>query len=361
MILHISTSSSWRGGEQQVAYLASGLLDLGTKQVVLCPKGSSLATRLLEQDIPVTTFDDRGFLGLTLARKIYALCKKGKFTHIHCHDSHAHTSALQFIQLSGKNIPLIVSRRVAFPISKNPFSKWKYNHPAVKQIICVSNIVKEITTLTISNSSKISVIYDGIDVEKYHGKPEERKLFKALGLEESTFLIGNLSALSKSKDFPTFLHIASRVCAEVPKAQFIIAGEGPEKAKIEKIIRSLKLEGKIHLLGFRSDVVEVMQSLDLFLFTSTIEGLGTIVLEAFAAGVPVVATMAGGIPELVDDEHTGLLAAPGDVAALTTAVLRLIKQPEVRTQLTSAASEKVKAFSYQETAAQTLAVYQKIR
>ncbi len=358
-ILHVSTPTSWRGGEQQVAFLASGLHSLSIDQVVLCPIDSALSVRLLDQDIPVTTFETKGFLGINLAKKISELSKAAEFTHIHCHDSHAHTAAIMYNQFLGKTIPVIVSRRVAFPISKSPLSNWKYNHPSVKHIICVSEIVREITAPKISDTSILSVIYDGIDIEKYSKKSPQKKLFTELGLEKNTILIGNLSALSKSKDFPTYLSVASDVCKKFPTAKFIIAGDGPEKSTIEKLIQKLNLQEKVFLLGFREDVVDVLQSLDIFLFTSTIEGLGTVVLEAFAAGVPVVATRAGGIPEMVEDEVTGLLAETGDAEALAKAVLSLIESPELRENLTYASLEKVKSFTYQETAAQTLEIYEK--
>ncbi len=356
-VLHVSTPSNWRGGEQQVAYLTSGLHIIGIRQVALCPEGSALATRLMEEGIAVATFTSRGFLGLKLSSRIAALCNKGNFTHIHCHDSHAHTAAVIATKLIKREISIIVSRRVAFPVSRNMLSRWKYNHPAVKQIICVSQVVKQITLPSIADDTKVCVIYDGIDIEKYKQKPVERILITELGFEKDTILIGNLSALSKTKDFPTFLKVAKRICSAVPKARFVIAGEGPEKNKIQKTIKDLKLEDRVYLLGFRTDVEVVMQSLDIFLFTSIIEGLGTIVLEAFAAGVAVITTRAGGIPELVEDQQTGLLAEPGDIDTLTAAVLHFIKHPLERKKLADRAKDHVLQFTYQETAMKTAAIY----
>lgn len=113
------------------------------------------------------------------------------------------------------------------------------------------------------------------------------------------------------------------------------------------MISDLKLNANVHMLGFRDDIVEVMQSLDIFLITSVTEGLGTIVLEAFAAGVPVVATRAGGIPEMVEDGITGLLAPIGDADALAAATMRILDDPGLgKTTGPQYPSQKVQEFWY---------------
>jgi glycosyltransferase involved in cell wall biosynthesis len=103
-----------------------------------------------------------------------------------------------------------------------------------------------------------------------------------------------------------------------------------------------------------------MKSLDLFLITSKTEGLGTIVLEAFAGKVPVVATAAGGIPELVEHEVTGLLSPVGDDVSLSHAVIRVLRDAGLRETLTAAAARKAESFSFRMTAMKTLDVYREV-
>jgi len=172
--------------------------------------------------------------------------------------------------------------------------------------------------------------------------------------------VGNLSALADHKDYPTFLRTAATVVSSRPDVHFIIAGEGPEEKNIRQMITDLQLSDHVHLLGFRKDVVQVMQSLDVFLITSVTEGLGTIVLEAFAAGVPVVATNAGGIPEMVTDQVTGLLAPIGDANALATSVLRLLTDKSLSHTLSQNAKQRVEQFSYKITGAKTLSIYEAV-
>ena len=356
-ILHVSTPATWRGGEQQVAYLAIALQQLHIDQVILSPEGSVLGARMMEAGIPVASFTTRGFLDLSLARKIYDLCKGKHFDIIHCHDSHAHSAAVVTAAHYGISTPIVVSRRVDFPVSYNPLSRWKYNHPSVKKIICVSDTIRTITASAIKDLSKLAVVYSGIDLSKYSNSASGRILISELGLPVNTKIVGNLSALADHKDYPTYLRTAAAVITADPTIHFIIAGQGPEEKRIRKMISALRLESHVHMLGFRNDIVEVMKSLDLFLITSRTEGLGTIVLEAFAAGVPVVATRAGGIPEMVEDTVTGILAEPGDTESLKNATLRVLTDPLLKNTFVQNALARVQDFSYQATAEKTLEIY----
>jgi glycosyltransferase involved in cell wall biosynthesis len=359
-ILHVSTPADWRGGEQQVAYLAIALQSMGIEQVVLCPQGSVLATRMIEASVPVATFDKRGFMNMLVARKIFRLSKVKSFAIIHCHDAHAHSAAVVAAVHYGVKSPVIVSRRVDFPVSSNPLSRWKYNHPSVRRILCVSQAISDITAPAIKDVSKLTVVHSGIDLQKYMPGSRNRKLIHELGLDASSRIVGNLSALADHKDYPTFIRTAEKVIHADPLIHFIIAGKGREEKRIKKLINDLKLNMNVHMLGFRDDIIEVMQSLDVFLITSATEGLGTIVLDAFAAGVPVVATRAGGIPEMVEDGVTGLLAPVGDADALATATLRILNQPDLGKALANDAFQKVQEFSYQTTAEKTLMIYRSI-
>jgi L-malate glycosyltransferase len=357
IILHVSTPASWRGGEQQVANLATILQQQNIEQVLLCPAGSALATRMMKVSVPVATFASRGILNLKVALRIKALCTNQHFDIIHCHDAHAHTAAVLCAAFLGNKVPIIVSRRVYFPVSGSPLSKWKYNHSSICRIICVSNAVMEMTSPSIKNKSVLCVVHSGIDPAKYLRKFPNRKLVTELKLSPSAKIVGCLGALDRHKDYPTFLRAAASMLKKDPALHFIIAGKGDEERNIHKLIGELNLRDHVHLLGFREDVADVLQSLDLFMITTVAEGLGTIILEAFAAGIPVVATRIGGIPEMVEDGVTGLLAEPRDAESFSTAALRILHNPEFTKQLTDNALARVEDFSFEATAQKTLDIY----
>jgi glycosyltransferase involved in cell wall biosynthesis len=359
-VLHVSTPVTWRGGEQQAAYLALALHSEGVEEAVLTPKGSALFSRLESSGVDLHTFSSRGLAGIGLALRIAALCRQEGFDLIHVHDSHAHSAAVMAAVIAGCSVPVIVSRRVDFAVSPSLFSRFKYNHPSVRKIICVSHMIREITLPSIRHREKLCVVHSGIDHERYRSVQRDPSFRAELGLPADAILVGNLSALADHKDYPTFLQTARRVLQQKPDVHFIIAGSGPEEDAIRKQIASLGLQANIHLIGFQKDVARVMKSLDVFLITSSTEGLGTIVLEAFSAGVPVVATAAGGIPELVQHDHTGLSAPVRDDSMLADEVLLLLNNTQLRERLVRQALEKAEHFSFRATAAKTLQVYREV-
>ncbi len=359
-VLHVSTPASWRGGEQQVAYLATALRDLNVEQRVLTPYDSELSARLAKAGVRCIHFGKRGFLDTGLAQAIRKACRDENISLIHAHDSRAHSGAVMAAALFGNKVPVVVSRRVDFPVSPNPFSRWKYNHPSVKRFLCVSDMIRQITAKDIREPRKLVVVYSGTDTTKYAGRSHRDLLRRELGIAPSSRIIGNLSALADHKDYPTFLRTARLLLDAGLDAHFVIAGKGPEEEKIRQLIAGMQLQERVHLLGFRKDVEEVMLSLDLFLMTSSTEGLGTIIIDAFAAAVPVVATRAGGIPEAITDGVNGLLCPVGDAEALKEAVLRIFGNPDLARRLIGNALERAGEFSFRATAQKTLAIYREV-
>jgi glycosyltransferase involved in cell wall biosynthesis len=147
----------------------------------------------------------------------------------------------------------------------------------------------------------------------------------------------------------------------MPEARFLILGEGELRAALEQQIRHLHLAQHVVLAGFRTDVLGVLKGLDLFAMSSVTEGLGTSLLDAMAAGRPIVATTAGGIPEVVADGETGVLVPPRDSRALAAATLDLLRHEERRRRMAAAGLERVRAhFSVDRMVEETLAVYARL-
>lgn len=359
-VLHLSTPTGWRGGEQQVAYLAKALQDLGVNNFILCPSGSMLMERMKSGSIKMLQYRSAGLFRLSLAYRLRKACSENHISLIHAHDSHAHTATVLSAAFFGNTTPVVVSRRVDFRVSSTPFSRWKYNHSSVKRIICVSQAILELTAPSLSDPSRLRVVHSGIDLSRYEGEIKGPTVKNEFGIGQHCILAGNLSALADHKDYPTWLKAAHILAGRHPQLYFIIAGKGPEEEAIRSFISQNNLDERIRLIGFRNDIPSVMRSLDIFLMSSKTEGLGTILIEAMAAGVPVVATGAGGIPELVEDGVTGLMAAPGDSEGLANAVSRLIEDPALRGKIKNNAIRKAGEFSFRKTAEATLDIYREL-
>jgi len=149
---------------------------------------------------------------------------------------------------------------------------------------------------------------------------------------------------------------------ELPDTRFLIVGEGELRDQLERQIHDLGLDRHVVLTGFRSDVLGLVKSFDLFVMSSITEGLGSAILEAMACSRPVVATRAGGIPEAVDDQVTGIIVPPHDEDALAGGIVRLLKSSDLRNQFGQAGRQRViESFSVERLVEGTASVYEQRR
>jgi glycosyltransferase involved in cell wall biosynthesis len=358
-ILHVSTPLTWRGGEQQLAYLLEELKEKGIEQVVLCADGSAVERFCINHNIPNYTFN-RKTLRFVPASMINSICLNENISLIHAHDAHGHTAAVISASLFGNVTPLIVSRRTIFPIGTNFFSKFKYNHSSVSRIICVSEKIKEQVSQSINDKSKIVTVYSGIDLSRFKDNHEESFQISELGSNLLHPFIGNIAAISEEKDYFTFVNTAEAYYKTGKQGTFFIIGDGPYRTQIERYIEEKGLKDKIVFTGFRNNIAKIIKQLDCLLFTSHTEGLGTSILDAMASFIPVVATRTGGIPEIVLDGHTGLLAPVKNADALADCLNKITGDSSFKRLLTQNAHAHVSNFTKQKMAMQTYDIYQQV-
>lgn len=197
----------------------------------------------------------------------------------------------------------------------------------VDTYIAVSNDVAGQMREIISPDDKVEVVHNGIIIENYKSRDnssDARKVFDSIkrGRETSPVVL-TVARLDKQKGHTYLLKAA----ADVPGALFVFAGDGPERAGLESEARQLDLRDRVIFLGQRNDVSELLQGCDLFVLPSLFEGLPLSVMEAMAAGKPVIASDIGGVNELIRDGETGYLVPPGDTHALARSINMLISDP----------------------------------
>ena len=138
-ILHVSTPKSWRGGEQQLAYLFEQLQSKGIHQHIICASGSEMEQKCKAENWSFSAVPVKSSLDFSFAKKIRDICLEQKIDVVHTHDSKGHTFAVLAATFYRNQASIVVSRRVDFPVSSSPLSKWKYNHKKVARIVCVSD------------------------------------------------------------------------------------------------------------------------------------------------------------------------------------------------------------------------------
>jgi len=167
-VIHVSTAKSWRGGEQQIAYLMEELSrQSDVEQAVICRKNSRMASYCEKRGVTHYALPKRTSLDLNFARKIARISEQEQADIIHPHDSHAHSFVIMSIRFFGMNKAIVLHRRVDYPVSKSKASAYKYNHPQIKKIICVSAEVKRILNQSLQDHSKSLVVHSGIDLDRF--------------------------------------------------------------------------------------------------------------------------------------------------------------------------------------------------
>ena len=175
---------------------------------------------------------------------------------------------------------------------------------------------------------RAAVILNGIDLADWESLPHAESARAALGVAGEAFVMGTVGRLHEQKGHTFLLAAARMVLAEAPAAIFLIAGYGPLREKLEEQVEELGIGSNVRFLGYRKDVQNILAALDVFVLPSLWEGMSNAILEAMAAGKPVVATAVDGNVEQVLDGETGLLVPPADAEALGDALLSLAREPE---------------------------------
>jgi len=358
-VLHVDTGTAWRGGQQQVLSLLDGSRDLGIVQVLLAPRGSPLASRARQAAIEVIDISPQA-LALDNLQTLRRLAHQ--FDLVHAHDSHAHTlvcTALPFASRS--SLPLVVSRRVGFPISS--LGRAKYRFPAM--FIAISEFVRWRLLEAGVPAEKIHVVYDGVHAPAIIPRPSVRaESRRRHGADEKTFVLGTLSAIAPGK----LLEKQVRLLANLPPSvHYWLGVPGGESnvddagAALLEVARRIGAEKRFQIVPVAQDPSAFLAGLDIFLYLSRMEGLGSAILLAMAYQLPVVASEVGGIPEIVFHCRTGVLVRKSFENELPGAIQFLIGAPHLRREMARAARLWVRAHATSDKmVAQTVVLYQKL-
>lgn len=300
-------------------------------------------------------------IDLATAWKLSRIIRQWTPDIVHAHDPHA-VSMVALALSFGAPTPrpcMIASRRVDFHLQSHAFSQWKYRQ--MDGFIAASNAIKKILIQDGIPAGRIDVVHDGIDVDKIAHRPPI-DIHAEYWLPHGVPVIVNVGALVGHKGQKHLIDAMPMVLREVPDAHLVIFGEGELRVPLEKQVKHLGLTKRVLLPGFREDVLSVMKTADLFVMSSVTEGLGSAVLDAMAMGLAVVGTNAGGIPEAVVPNETGLLVEPGDAKALAAAIVEMLKDPEKRNAYGQAGRSRVaEHFDVDHLVDGTLAVYERLK
>ncbi|MDP7030112.1 MAG: glycosyltransferase family 4 protein [Phycisphaerales bacterium] len=329
-ILQINTEPGWRGGEQQTLHLAQGLAESAAVVVVGLESGALIRRAAAAGLETATVPTDRGLRGV---RALRSLVRSLQPEIVHAHASKSHQLARMAGVGSGAS--LVVTRRVAFPLKRGPVARWKYVR-GVAAYGAISQAVRRELMAGGVPADRIAVIPSAEDFAAIDAADPAD--LSELGLPDGAFCVLHAGALTAEKNHELLFAAWPDIKARHPRAHLLIAGAGSREAELKRLAASLSL-ADIHWLGFRSDIHSVIKQADLFLNTSRSEGLCSSLIQVRRCGVPIVATAVGGVPEVVEDEVSGLLIQSDDASGLASAACRVIEDRDMMTIRTHVSSD----------------------
>lgn len=357
-ILHVDSGRSWRGGQAQVGYLLEGLVALGHRVMLAAPRESPLAARARTLGIETVDFRPRGDLDAGAWFRLSADVRRFDADLVHGHSAGAHLAATCAGGLG--RVRVVITRRLDLPIGRDLFSRLKYRN-GVARYVAISKCVARSLEAGGVESERIRVVYSGVpvdDVPQADDPVARSAAREALGLDPDEMVVGLVGAMTPQKGYD--LAVAAMARVEVP-LRLVCLGDGPDRDTIERQVRSLHLENRIVFAGFRSDVPRLLPAFDFLVAPSRHEGLGTSVVEAMAAALPVVATRVAEFEEMLEGGGSGRLVDSENIEELAAAMTSLASDVVARKVLAGKARERAHRYAVSEMVSGNARVYDELR
>jgi L-malate glycosyltransferase len=353
-ILFADLDREWRGGQAQALLTVRGLRALGHDAQLLSVHDSPLSRRAENAGIPVHEVG-KSARRAGAALLLHKLLAQQRYDVLHINEPHALTAAwLAGVRASTH---VVVSRRVAYPLPKHGLARKRYQ--MAQRIVAISHFVEQSVLESGVPSEKVAVVYEGVEVPQSPTPEARQQARMRWGVAEGEKLLGCVGYLLPEKGQEIAVRAFSIARRKMPASRLLFAGDGPCRARLEALVRRLKLQDAVIFAGFVEDVSQVYAALDVFLFPSLAEPLGTSLLAAMAWGLPVLAVASGGVPEYLKDGENGLLAPQPDVEPLSTNMVRVLSDESLGTTLGQNARRTIaERFSAERMVANTIQVYE---
>lgn len=357
-ILGVDPELKFAGGETQVLGLTLELSRAGHRAELACDPRGALFARAMRAGVVCHPLAIRNAIDVGAAMRLRNLLSRMRCDVVHFHTSRAHSMA-PFAR--GHARALVVTRRMDYRPNRL-FAPYLYNR-AVDGVAAISNRVADALIEAGVTPAQVTIIPSGVDCEHFRpASVAERDAARTrFGIQAGDFAIGSVGMLEERKGHRYLIEALAKMkrtpSTIQPPRVCLIAGDGSRRQELIALAAKLGISTQVRFLGMVEDSRSVLDALDVFLFPSLKEGLGVALLEAMACGLPVIASAAGGVPDLVA-ENSGIVVPPGDGAPIADALSELERDPQRRAALGAAARERISEnFSVAAMARKTVALY----
>ena len=358
-IFLLNTARGWGGLESHSIILAKALLDLGHEVVLGCRKGGNVEEEALVRKIPITNITMRNAVDLGSLKKVRDFIKANGMEVVVANLGKEYWPATIAAKLAG--VEIVLFRHQLDPVKSA--TTWLINN-AVAKVIAVTHAVKEVMITSGIQAGKIEVIHPGQDVRRFQSCVPYRAAVRAeYNIADEDIVIAAAGKLHPGKGVYELLDAVRQLTATRQNLKVMYIGDGEERQRLPDRAKELRMADRVIMTGYRSDIDRLFSAIDIFALPSKgYESFGMVLIEAMAAGKPVIGTATGGIPEIIVDNQTGLLVTPGSVDELAKAIERLIAEPGFRQRLIAAGQQTVKEnFTDTASASKVAAILEAIR
>jgi glycosyltransferase involved in cell wall biosynthesis len=294
----------------------------------------TLGQELRGEGFAVHVMDRKPGLDWLCLKRLGQIFRRERVDVIHAHQYTPFFYAMLGRWLSGRPPILFTEHGRHFPDRRRP-KRVLANRLLLARRDRVVGVGQAVRRAVIANegiaAGRVGVVYNGIDLARFQGQACDRREARTeLGMDAADLMILQVARLDYLKDHLTALRALKRILPILPQARLVLVGDGPRRALIQEAIADCGLAAHVRMLGTRQDVGRLSTAADIFLLTSISEGIPLTLIEAMAAGLPVVATRVGGVPEVIDEGVTGFLAPAGDDAALAGHIVHLASDHGLR-------------------------------
>lgn len=339
-IAHVNVARGYRGGERQTELLIRELESTGLRQVLVARRGGPLARRLHDARVDIRTVQGNP-LGVARATRGVDL--------LHVHEGRSVYAA--YLRWLLSRTPYVVTRRVNNPIG----SSW-LGHRAYERAACIAAVASQVADVVRSYDpvARVRVIHSSSSGLKV----DTGRVAAIRAAHAGKFLVGHVGALDNSQKGQEFIiAVARAVERSNPDLHFMLVGGGDDEAMLRSAAAGLT---NLSFIGFVDNVGDYLASFDLFVLPSNREGIGSILFDAMEAGLPVVASRVGGVPDIVHDGKNGVLIDAASPDQLRTAILLLQADPELRKRFGAAGRELARGFTAASMAQKYLDLYREV-
>ncbi len=327
-IVHTEASLGWGGQEIRVFQEMQAMRARGHDVRLAAQPGSRIYQAAKASNFPVLPISEKAYRFPDRILRLATWFLKNRVDVVNTHSSKDGWLGGIAARLAG--VPcLIRSRHIDVSYPNRFMSRMSYHYLPHHALTTSELIRSKLIGQLALGADEVDTVPTGIDPEKFRPAHSDL-LHRELGLPKGAPVLGMISVIRSWKGHSYFIAAAARAAGVFPQLRFIIAGEGPGYRYLPEVIAAAKMEDKIFCLGHREDVPELLNSLDGLVLPSTAhEGIPQIILQAHLCECPVIGTTIGGIPEVVEDGHTGRLVSPCDPEALAEAMVRLVRERDL--------------------------------